>query len=55
MVLVKFETNNDSFVDMREKEIAKILRNLAEDIENGATYGKVIDSNGNMIGEWETE
>jgi len=49
---VEFKTNNSAF-ECFEDEIARILCSIARKIESGSTSGKVIDANGNSIGEWE--
>jgi len=54
MFKLKFETDNAAFDgDDWDKEIARILKYIAEIVEEGRTYGPVFDSNSNDIGEWE--
>lgn len=36
---------------MRE-EVARILKTVAEDIDNGGDCGSCIDANGNTVGTW---
>ena len=36
----------------RKGEVARILRELADKIEDGRTEGKLMDINGNSVGEW---
>jgi len=52
MFYVFFERDNDSFIgdSNKEKESAKILRELADRVEKGDKSGKIFDSNGNSIG-----
>lgn len=51
---LSLSTDNAAFQgdDMRA-EIARILRELAETIDNGSTYkGGLYDANGNRVGSW---
>lgn len=50
---VEFKTDNAAFEDYKEGEIARILCQIARKIEAGSTEGKVIDLNGNTVGEYE--
>lgn len=50
---VSFDIDNDSFKVNPEGETARTLRELADKIEAGRTFGKVMDINGNTIGSWE--
>lgn len=34
-------------------ECARILRHVADEIESGATGGRILDVNGNAVGRWE--
>ncbi len=52
MVIVQFNTDNAAF-DEATTEIARILRKIAEDVENGETAKGILDFNGNRIGQWE--
>ena len=52
MVLIKFETDNDAFKE-GSIEVARLLREIADRIENGDTARAIIDLNGNRIGQWE--
>ena len=49
---LKIRTENAAF-DPMEWEVARILRKVAEDIENGEESGSCVDHNGNKVGEWE--
>ena len=53
---MKIEFNsedNAAFCDgNREWEIARILRKIADQVENGKTDGVIHDLNGNRVGEW---
>ena len=54
---VTFNTDNDAFAAAGgDREIARILRTIAEDLEAGqATYGqpqRIRDSNGARVGFW---
>ena len=35
------------------EEVARILRQTAEKVENGEDYGNLRDSNGNNVGHWD--
>lgn len=50
---VEFKTDNAAFEDYKEGEIARILCEVARKIESGNTSGKVMDANGNSVGEYE--
>lgn len=57
MVNISFDTDNDSFRELGFQEIAKILRNIEENIFNNSNdsilENKIIrDSNGNAIGTY---
>jgi len=51
---IEFESNdNAAFQDgNKEWEIARILRKIADQVENGQTEGVIHDVNGNRVGEW---
>lgn len=50
MIDINFRTGNDSFGDSPEIEAARILRELADSLENGLLDGPIRDSNGNTVG-----
>lgn len=53
MLKLAIETTNDAFSGgWAATECARILRDLAERIENGATQGKLHDVNGNRVGSF---
>lgn len=52
MVIVQFNTDNAAFSETTV-EVARILRKIADDIENGDTAKGILDSNGNRVGQWE--
>lgn len=45
--------DNAAFEDFPGTEAARILREVAKKIENGYTDGRMMDINGNKVGEWE--
>lgn len=50
---VKFRTSGAAFdEDYLHIEAGRILKQIAEDVENGAECGLILDINGNVIGEW---
>ena len=53
MFKMEFKTGNAAFEDYAEQEISRILKEIADKVENGSTGGKVRDINGNTIGEWD--
>ena len=55
MISIQFETDNAAFQDCRGEEIARILKEAAEKIEDGSTDFPIYDINGNKIGKCEKE
>ena len=56
IVRIEFKTDNSAFDDYRTLEIADILKDIAENIENNYRIEGVIrDFNGRPIGTWTTE
>lgn len=53
-MIIRFDdTGNEAFQNGdREREVARILRDIANKVENGRTSGKAIDINGNTVGRW---
>ena len=50
---IKFRTGGAAFDDDGLYfESARILREIAKDVENGAECGLILDINGYVIGEW---
>lgn len=56
---LQMKTGNAAFSDEdggdRGSEIGRILREAADTVEGGRTSGKLIDINGNIVGEWDIE
>ena len=52
MFSLTFNTDNAAFEAM-DWEVTRILREVANKVENGRTVGACIDINGNVIGSWE--
>lgn len=53
---LNIETDTPAFIDRREQEAADLLRQIADQIENGFTSNPVlIDSNGERVGTWAYE
>lgn len=49
---LRLDTGNASFdVDARGELVATLLR-IAAQVENGESYRRIIDANGNRIGAW---
>lgn len=56
MFQVIIRTSNAAFQDGRKKEeVARILKEIATDIEQGVRENKVKDINGNTVGRWVLE
>lgn len=47
-----FQSGNAAFGENPAEEMARILRDIAERIEQGQENGKARDINGNSIGSW---
>lgn len=47
-------TDGSAFQDDKAGELARILRDIAEKIEDGFDGGICRDYNGNKVGEWST-
>ena len=50
---LQFDTGNEAFADNPDLEIARILRTVADRIENGDrydTFRNILDLNGNIVG-----
>jgi hypothetical protein len=52
-VLTVDELGNAAFTDDGPGELARILRAVAAQQENGSTGGPVLDANGARVGSWE--
>lgn len=53
MLRVQIWTDNDAFAGNGEQEVAKLLRQLADRIEEGQCDGRIMDSNGNRCGSFD--
>ncbi|USN14482.1 hypothetical protein PAPPERLAPAPP_01130 [Brevundimonas phage vB_BpoS-Papperlapapp] len=54
MFKLEIDTGNAAFDDdAKPGELARILRDLADKIENGADMGAVRDVNGNRVGRFD--
>ena len=54
MFTIEFETDNAAFEDAAA-EIARILRNVAAQVEVGRARGLAVDENGNSVGQFWVE
>lgn len=56
---IEFSTENAAFRDecgnIDSYEIARILREIAEKVQIGYTYGPIMDYNGNKVGSWSID
>ena len=50
---IKFNTSGQAFEDYGNEEVKRILEEIIVKVKNGRTEGKILDYNGNSIGEWE--
>lgn len=50
MFKIEIDMDNDAFEGDTEAEVARILRALAEDVENGDMERHLRDYNGNQVG-----
>lgn len=48
----EIQTGNAAFTDQPGFEIARLLRQAAENVEAGALSAQVADINGNTVGSW---
>ena len=53
MFTLKIKTENAAFSDDRNAEIARILREVAEQLETHTMTGSCRDYNGNRVGEFK--
>ena len=51
----KIDSENAAFSEMPECEIARLLRQTADRIENGSEDGTLTEFNGNKCGNWYLE
>lgn len=52
---IKFNTSGQAFEDYGDEEVERILEEIIVKVKNGRTGGKILDVNGNSIGEWTLE
>ncbi len=63
MLKLKMHTSNQAFIlegdegsdRFNYNEVARILREVADKVERGHSGGKMLDANGNSVGEWSLE
>jgi hypothetical protein len=53
MLRVKIETDNDAFSGDGEREVARLLRKVADRVLRGELDGVLLDSNGNRCGAFD--
>ncbi len=54
MFELTINTDNEAFEDAAgTSEVARILRKIADKLDNMADAGRCIDYNGNIVGTWE--
>ena len=52
MFTLSIETENEAFTNGDGEEIARILKEVASQVENGKEFGTLKDINGNKVGNW---
>ena len=52
MFTLSIETENEAFTNGDGEEIARILKEVASQVENGNEFGTFRDINGNKVGNW---
>ena len=50
--LVRFRTNRAAFAENSPSEKARILREIASQVQKGVQSGKISDVNGAPVGDW---
>lgn len=50
---IKFNTSGQAFEDYGDKEVERILEQIIQKVKSGHSEGKILDINGNTIGEWQ--
>ncbi len=53
MMKLRFTIGNDAFKEDYTGENIRILESIINKIQQGQKNGKVIDLNGNTVGEWK--
>lgn len=64
MLKIEFATDYDAFINpdaeskceqdyARNTEIKRVLKNVCNQLDNGASSGSCVDINGNTVGRWE--
>lgn len=51
---IKIQMDNAAFEDSWQHELARILRDLAKHIESGDESRRLMDTNGNHVGDFKT-
>lgn len=54
MFKLEFATDNDAFAE-DQTEVQRILEHIVHRLNNGHTYGNVLDVNGNTVGTWSLD
>lgn len=52
MFTIEIDTSNSAFEDVEQDEIARILREIANKLENDSTDGPIYDINGARVGKY---
>ncbi len=51
--IINFNMDNSAFENNEEREAARILEHIADQIKRMEVHGKCVDINGNTIGKWD--
>lgn len=52
MFKLKFETDNCAFEDAPREEVARVMEEIVAKVRAGIYSDKIMDCNGNTVGEW---
>ena len=63
MVKIEFETDSAAFLDesgdkddyLKNMEICRILDKISQEVEEGYTFGPIMDLNGNRVGNYRVD
>lgn len=50
---IEFRTTTDAFDQFADKEVRRILENIADEIERGFSENRILDLNGVIIGHYK--
>ncbi len=53
MLRIEIATDNDAFVPNPYQELSRLVRGVADKMDNGCDGGNILDVNGNKVGRWD--